>query len=188
MIIGGGFAIWRRRAIAGEAALTGARDDFSAVAGAWPGLRDFRIVQREFEDAARCRITIKRAAPPAGRLDLPPGVSSSHFLDHIGEGDVVQAKAPAGRFFIDPDAGVPATVLAGGIGLTWNGPDANPLDFAERHDLSVDSGCRTGSCGACETRLVSGVVEYADKPDHDIASGQCLLCVGKPRSALVLDA
>ena len=72
--------------------------------------------------------------------------------------------------------------------LIWDGRDANLLDFAARHDLCVDSGCRTGSCGACETGLVSGTVEYADRPDHEIASGHCLLCVGKPRSALVLEA
>jgi ferredoxin-NADP reductase len=72
--------------------------------------------------------------------------------------------------------------------LAWSGQDANLLDFAERHGLAVDSGCRTGSCGTCQTRLVSGVVTYADKPDFDILKGQCLLCVGKPQSALVLDA
>jgi ferredoxin len=71
--------------------------------------------------------------------------------------------------------------------LAWDGQDANLLDFAERHGLAVDSGCRSGSCGACQTRLVSGVVTYADKPDHDIPAGHCLLCVGKPQAALVLD-
>jgi ferredoxin-NADP reductase len=72
--------------------------------------------------------------------------------------------------------------------LAWDGQDANLLDFAERHDLSVESGCRSGSCGACQTRLLSGAVAYADKPDHDITPGHCLLCVGKPLSALVLEA
>jgi ferredoxin len=52
----------------------------------------------------------------------------------------------------------------------------------------VDSGCRAGSCGACETRLIAGLVDYAERPDHDIAPGHCLLCVGTPRSALVIDA
>jgi ferredoxin-NADP reductase len=72
--------------------------------------------------------------------------------------------------------------------LAWDGQDANLLDFAERHDLAVESGCRSGSCGACQTRLLSGVVTYADKPDHDIPEGYCLLCVGKPQRALVLQA
>jgi uncharacterized protein len=72
--------------------------------------------------------------------------------------------------------------------LEWDGQDANLLDFAERHGVSVDSGCRSGGCGTCETRLVSGTVRYASPPDHDAAPGHCLLCVGKPASALVLDA
>jgi len=71
--------------------------------------------------------------------------------------------------------------------LTWDGQDAYLLDFAERHALVVDSGCRSGSCGGCQTRLLSGAVTYADKPDHDIPAGHGLLCVGKSQSALVLD-
>jgi uncharacterized protein len=74
-----------------------------------------------------------------------------------------------------------------GRSLVWDDQDANLLDFAERHGVPVDSGCRTGSCGTCETPLVSGTVHYADQPDFDIAPGHCLLCVGRPQSALVLD-
>lgn len=295
-------------------------------------------------DPAGYRITVKRALPPANRPELPPGASSSHLHDRVREGDVLKVKAPAGHFFIDPDASVPAVFVAGGIGITpmmsmlrwcaaeqperpmhlfygvrssadhafkrvledlardhqafrlhvvyshagpgdvlgqdyqhagridlallrsnlphgrhqfyvcgpppmmqslvpalrewgvreddihfeafgpatvrpatsamsvtnepssaaplsiavrfsrsgrtlvWDGQDANLLDFAERHDVAVDSGCRSGSCGSCETRLLSGAVIYASKPDHDVAEGHCLLCVGKPQSALELEA
>lgn len=72
--------------------------------------------------------------------------------------------------------------------LVWNGQDASLLDFAERHGIAVESGCRSGSCGSCETAIVSGTVRYAVKPDHEVAAGRCLLCVGTPGSALVLDA
>ena len=72
--------------------------------------------------------------------------------------------------------------------LAWDGRDASLLAFAERHAVAVDSGCRAGSCGACETRLIDGQVDYAERPDHEIAPGHCLLCVGTPRSALVLGA
>ena len=290
-------------------------------------------------DPDNYRITVKRMAPPPDRPELPPGASSSHFHDHVHEGDVLQVKAPSGRFFIDPDATVPAVFIAGGIGITpmismlrwcltaqpgravhlyygvrnsadhafkdvletlagshpafklqvvyssprpddvegrdyqhagridlallrgslphgrhqfyvcgpppmmqslvpalrawgvdegdihfeafgpasvrpagpatnepmaapsaslevrllgsgrtlvWDGRDANLLDFVERQGVSVDSGCRSGSCGTCETKLVSGTVHYVEKPDCDIAAGHCLLCVGKPQSALVL--
>jgi ferredoxin-NADP reductase len=72
--------------------------------------------------------------------------------------------------------------------LLWDGRDASLLDFAERHGVTVDSGCRAGSCGSCETKLVSGEVHYARKPDHDISAGYCLLCVGVPASNLLLEA
>jgi ferredoxin-NADP reductase len=72
--------------------------------------------------------------------------------------------------------------------LVWDGQDANLLEFAERHGVAVDSGCRSGGCGSCETRLSGGTVHYENPPDHDIAAGHCLLCVGRPSSAVVLDA
>ena len=72
--------------------------------------------------------------------------------------------------------------------VSWDGSDDSLLDFAERHGVAVDSGCRSGSCGSCETRLLAGSVDYAQRPDFDAAPGHCLLCVGRPASALVLDA
>jgi uncharacterized protein len=289
----------------------------------------------------RYRITIKRALPPSGQPYLPPGVASSTFHDHVQVGDVVQIKAPAGQFFIDPDPQMPVVLIAGGVGITpmmsmllwslgacpgrsvylyygvlngaeqafkgeletlarstpnfnltvvyekptaedeqgrdyhhtgyvsvdlirrtlpngrhqfyvcgppammtsiitglsewgiptldirqeafgpasgrtpsvlrsdpaarpaeavaitfvrsgrtisWDGDDKNLLEFAERHVVDVDSGCRSGSCGTCETKLISGMVRYARTPDYDMAPGTCLLCVGTPGSALVLEA
>ncbi len=146
------------------------------VKGAWSGWRDFKVVRRQFEDAARSqcsfhlqavdgvalapflpgqyltfslkladgvvappagvraitrcdslsdrpdpagyRITVKRALAPANRPELPPGLSSSHFHDQVHEGDVLQGKAQAGHFFIDPNASVPAVFIAGGIDIT----------------------------------------------------------------------
>jgi ferredoxin-NADP reductase len=72
--------------------------------------------------------------------------------------------------------------------VAWTGEDANLLEFAERHGIAVESGCRTGSCGSCETRLVSGEVRYGSTPDVEVPEGNCLLCVGIPVSALVLEA
>lgn len=72
--------------------------------------------------------------------------------------------------------------------LVWDGQDESLLAFAERHGVAVESGCRSGSCGTCETQLISGVVRYARQPDHEVAPGHCLLCVAKPESSLVLEA
>jgi ferredoxin-NADP reductase len=72
--------------------------------------------------------------------------------------------------------------------LTWTGKEGNLLDFAEAHGIQVESGCRSGSCGSCVSTMVSGVVDYDSPPDFDLEPGQCLLCVGKPRNSLALDA
>lgn len=72
--------------------------------------------------------------------------------------------------------------------LSWTGADANLLDFAERHNISVESGCRSGSCGSCETKIARGTVLYAVEPDHPISAGYCLLCIGRPGSDLALEA
>lgn len=285
------------------------------------------------------RVTIKRVPAPTHHPELEPGLSSNHFHDRVQVGDVLRVKAPAGHFFIDPDPGVPAVLIGGGIGITpmismlrwcvgqqpqrivhlyyglrnsgehafkrqlealaashpalrlnvvysrpgesdlqgrdyqhqghvdvellrrtlphgrhqfyvcgppammrtlvpalaewgvpvadihyeafgpasvklpgaaasgvtdvaavevrfqrsgrtlnWDGGDTSLLDFAERHGVAVESGCRSGGCGSCETRLLEGTVHYDHAPDHDVAAGHCLLCVGRPASPLVLEA
>jgi uncharacterized protein len=70
----------------------------------------------------------------------------------------------------------------------WTGEDTNLLDFAERNGIAVGSGCRSGSCGSCETAVTSGEVRYGQQPSFDVAKGHCLLCVGKPTGDLVLQA
>lgn len=292
-------------------------------------------------DPTGYRVTIKRVLAPAGRPGLPPGVASAHFHDSVQVGDILEVKAPAGQFCIDPDPLIPAVFVCGGIGITpmmsmlrwcldaqpgrtvhlyyglrhggehafretleqlavahphfhltvaysrpglddvqgcdfqtighvnidllrrtlpagrhcfyvcgpppmmaslvpalaasgvpaedihheafgpaswrsvpgtsldaglrrtapvdvtfrrsgrtlvWDGQDNSLLDFAERHGVAVESGCRSGSCGSCETKIARGSVRYAQHPDHEVAPGCCLLCVGTPGSALVIEA
>ena len=85
-------------------------------------------------------------------------------------------------------SGVEVKFQRSGRTLTWDGRDGSLLDFAERHGIAVESGCRSGGCGSCETRLLDGTVQYEHAPDHDVAAGHCLLCVGRPATPLVLEA
>lgn len=289
-------------------------------------------------ESTHYRVTVKRVPAPADHPEVAPGASSSHFHDHVRVGDILRVKAPAGHFFIDPDPGMPAVLIGGGIGitpmmsmlrwcmerqplralhfyyglrnsrehafkrqleefaashpalrlaivysrplacdlkgrdyhhqghvdvellrrtlphgrhqfyvcgppammetlvpalagwgvplgdihyeafgpasvklpgepaavptaagfevrfqrsgrtLTWDASDASLLDFAERHGVEVESGCRSGGCGSCETRVLEGSVHYDHAPDHDVTPGHCLLCVGRPYSPVVLEA
>lgn len=132
--------------------------------------------------------------PPAMMANLVPalkgwGVDAQdiHF-ESFGPASVPSATS----LDAPPGAGAAVSVevqfLRAGRTLIWDGQDVNLLDFAERHGIAAESGCRSGSCGSCEVKLVSGRVRYAHPPDHEVAAGGCLLCVGSPATALVLEA
>jgi ferredoxin-NADP reductase len=70
--------------------------------------------------------------------------------------------------------------------LLWTGGEASLLELAENNAIPVESGCRAGGCGACQTKIVSGEVEYSHDPDFDVEAGSCLLCISVPKSDLTL--
>ncbi len=308
-------------------------------------------VKVESKDVVRCyslsdaprpdhyRVSIKRVPAPPNRPDVPPGVSSGFFHDHVQEGDRLMVKAPSGHFFLIEDEPLPIVLIGGGIGitpmlsilnsvlergigrevwlfygvrngsehvmkghlqalanrhanfhlhvcysaagdgdlqgadyqhhgrvdlpllrntlklahyqfyvcgpkpmmeslvpaleewgvdsadihyesfgpatlekrerpaktaggaqavsitfgrsgksLTWDPAADSLLEFAEANAIDVDSGCRAGSCGSCQTVLTAGEVDYSQQPDVDIEPGHCLLCIATPRCDLVLEA
>lgn len=63
------------------------------------------------------RITVKRVAAPRG-ANVPPGAASTFLVDRVRVGDVLEARAPNGRFTLTPFATSPLVFLAGGIGIT----------------------------------------------------------------------
>jgi hypothetical protein len=70
--------------------------------------------------------------------------------------------------------------------VPWDSSAASLLDLAEGQGIAVDSGCRAGSCGTCETRIESGAVAYSQTPDADLKPGHCLLCISTPTADLTL--
>ncbi|RFO97387.1 FAD/NAD(P)-binding oxidoreductase [Rhodoferax lacus] len=117
------------------------------------------------------------------------GVASSdiHF-EAFGPASVRQPADGAKAQAAGGAVSIPVHFQRSGRTLDWNGKQANLLDFAELHGIPVESGCRSGSCGSCVSTLLGGAVDYDSPPDYDLAPGQCLLCVGRPREALALDA
>ena len=70
-------------------------------------------------DPRRYRITVKRLTAPCGAPQAtPPGLSSVYFHDHLQEGEIVQAFAPAGEFYLDERSDKPVVLVAGGVGIT----------------------------------------------------------------------
>ncbi len=80
------------------------------------------------------------------------------------------------------------TYASSGKTCTWRPGLSSLLDLAEANGIYVASGCRSGSCGSCQTTIRAGQVRYAHAPDHTPEPGTCLLCVSTPDSAVTLDA
>lgn len=72
---------------------------------------------------AHYRISVKRE-----------GIVSGHLHDHLNVGDTLEARAPAGDFFLQPAIKRPMVLMAGGIGIT-------PMMSIMRH--AVYEGLRT---------------------------------------------
>jgi ferredoxin-NADP reductase len=71
--------------------------------------------------------------------------------------------------------------------ISWQATAGNLLEFAEANGITVDSSCRAGACGMCQTKILSGEVSYAQPPDFDPAPGTCLLCSSIPKTNVTLE-
>lgn len=77
-------------------------------------------------------------------------------------------------------------------GLTLQvGPDESILDVVTEADIFVPTSCTEGTCGSCETPIISGTVDHRDvvlSPEEQEAGENMMICVSRancPR--LVLD-
>jgi ferredoxin-NADP reductase len=90
-----------------------------------------------------------------------------------------------------PAAAGSSSIMVGfarsGKQLAWQPEAGSLLEFAEANGIPVDSGCRAGSCGTCQTRIRSGEVAYRQSPDFDPEVGTCLLCVCTPKTSVSLE-
>ncbi len=64
------------------------------------------------------RVSIKRCPAPKGKPEIPPGISSNFFHDHVKEGEILDVRAPGGHFYLDLEATGPVVLIGGGIGIT----------------------------------------------------------------------
>src|SRR5262249_7226075 len=69
--------------------------------------------------------------------------------------------------------------------------DATILDIADDLGVFIDNACRSGTCGSCRVRLISGTVSMAVQDglsDHDRAERYILTCQAKVQGDVVVDA
>ncbi|MEL7241392.1 MAG: 2Fe-2S iron-sulfur cluster-binding protein [Cyanobacteria bacterium J06629_18] len=63
------------------------------------------------------RLSIKREPAPKD-LDVPPGIASNFMHDSIEEGDIIPAKPPNGKFYLDVEKSTPVVLISNGVGIT----------------------------------------------------------------------
>lgn len=80
------------------------------------------------------------------------------------------------------------TFAKSGKKLPWLPAAGSLLEFAEANGIAVNSGCRAGGCGSCQTAIQAGEVSYRHPPDHDPEPGSCLLCTCTPKTSVTLEA
>ncbi|HEY9837093.1 MAG TPA: ferredoxin--nitrite reductase, partial [Vampirovibrionales bacterium] len=87
----------------------------------------------------------------------------------------------------------PAVVTFAKSGKTISCDDSAPiLEIAEREGIDLDSSCRSGTCGTCKQKLLSGEVRYENEPqalsDSDRQQGYILACSAHPIGPVEIDA
>ncbi|MCC7073247.1 MAG: 2Fe-2S iron-sulfur cluster binding domain-containing protein [Deltaproteobacteria bacterium] len=163
------------------------------------------LLDRDYQHAGHIDVDLLRRTLPSGRHRFyvcgPPTMLASLLAGLAAWGvppDDVHHEAfgPASLQAVPGHASAPVSSSAVGLEvvfsrsertLVWDGAEANLLEFAERHGIPVESGCRSGSCGSCEVGLASGSVRYAEPPEREIRPGSCLLCVATPTTPLKLE-
>jgi hypothetical protein len=71
--------------------------------------------------------------------------------------------------------------------IPWNDNYKSLLGLAEANDIVVESGCRSGVCGACVVKNLCGKVRYSKEPAAPTAAGEILSCISLPEGNVELD-
>jgi hypothetical protein len=112
------------------------------------------------------------------------------YYESFGPASLIKREKPAQQVTRVAPAAQAFTVTFSNSGksIPWDPSADSLLEFAESNGIEVESGCRAGSCGSCQTRLAAGEVDYNQAPDVDVDSGHCLLCISTPKNDLTLVA
>jgi len=112
------------------------------------------------------------------------------FYESFGPASLIKHGIPVRQVATGETAAQAFTITfsKSGKSIPWDPSADSLLEFAESNGIEVESGCRAGSCGSCQTGLAAGEVDYNQAPDADVDPGHCLLCITTPKSDLTLVA
>lgn len=132
---------------------------------------------------------LQSLVPALGDWGVPDG--RIHF-EAFGPASIPRKKPTSAiqptRQADDKQGAVLVRFAKSGQQASWAPGMGSLLQFAESHGIAVNSGCRSGACGSCQTNIGAGEVAYTQTPDFDPEPGSCLLCVCTPKTAVTLEA
>jgi ferredoxin-NADP reductase len=126
-----------------------------------PGLEDWGVPDARIHYEAFGPASIQRKKPSAPGFALVPAELSDNALN--------------------------VSFTRSGKQAPWQTTAGTLLEFAEAQGIAVQSGCRAGGCGTCQTTILAGEVSYRQTPDFDPQPGTCLLCVCTPKTPVTLE-
>jgi ferredoxin-NADP reductase len=120
------------------------------------------------------------------------GVPDAHIhFEAFGPASVKRKSAAVPSFELQANQSHQQTVMVTfsktGKQLPWRADMGTLLELAESHGIAVDSGCRAGGCGTCQTTISAGEVSYRQTPEFDPEPGNCLMCVCTPKTSVTLE-
>ncbi|WP_434290377.1 FAD-binding oxidoreductase [Celeribacter sp. SCSIO 80788] len=74
-----------------------------------------------------------------------------------------------------------------GLEVAWDGSSDNLLELAEAQGLRPEFECRSGICGTCACRKLSGEVAYTEDLIDSPKEGEIFLCCSVPKGDVTLD-
>lgn len=162
-------------------------------------------VERNYQNQGRIDINLLRMQLPLNSYQFyicgptPMMESLVHALENWGVPDAhihFEAFGPASikrrtkeitaLRTMTTDNNIVVTFAQSGKQVLWQSTDSL-LDFAEANNIAINSGCRAGGCGTCQTTIRTGEVSYHQPPDFDPKPGTCLLCVCVPKTSVTLE-
>lgn len=130
------------------------------------------------------RVTVKRRPSPPDAPDAPPGLSSGFIHDSLTEKDVIDVKAPSGRYNLDMSQTSPVVLIAGGIGVT---PLLSMLNsIAEKNSREKPSNRKTWFFLGCRNRLDHVMKDHIERTAKAHKNISLHVCYSNPMAGDIL--
>ena len=112
----------------------------------------------------------------------------------ILDADIEAVIAPSSMQVVAPPLVTPAptdapivTFVRSGLSVAFDAKTGSLLDFAESVGLTPDFSCRSGVCGTCKVKILSGQTRNIETPLDEVNAGEILLCCCVPETEIQID-